>query len=227
MPSVDKSMVFYCINPPQNDRLLATVSEDGLDLETIVCPLNAGHQRVGRRRSTLKAIVGAAAGDLVWTWPSDLLVSSRLRESIEKEQLSGLTFRPAEVVDRRGLGLANQFWEVVVEGWAGEASPASGIHLTDRCDGCGLLVYSCFTNPAKLVDVEKWDGSDFFIVWPMPRFIFVSHRALEFLNRHGPASFSAIPIEDLRCDSQLTPGRLSHWMSPQRAHALGHAIGID
>ena len=44
--------------------------------------------------------------------------------------------------------------------------------------------YSDFTNPEFLIDESQWDGSDFFMVWPLPRFIFVSNRGPRLICRH-------------------------------------------
>lgn len=218
--------MFVCLNPPTKTSTLAVVADEGPDYETIHCPKFPGHQRPGARQSALHVRVPGPAGDIVWTWQSDCLFSERLIEIARLAGLSGATFRPAHVTDKRGEPLAQRYEELVVTGWGGIAPEESGVQLKERCSACGLLVYSCFTDPTKLVDERQWDGSDFFIVWPLPGFILLSERAAMILeaSRAGPMHIG--PLDKLRCIGQITPGRLSYWMPIERARDLGKELDI-
>ena len=35
------------------------------------------------------------------------------------------------------------------------------------------------SDPSQLIDEDQWTGEDFFIVWPMPGYIFVMQRVVE------------------------------------------------
>jgi hypothetical protein len=107
------------------------------------------------------------------------------------------------------------------------AATASGVKLTESCNGCGLLRYS-IGDCSKVIDPERWDGSDLFTVWPMPLFTFLSDRAAKLLRE---ARFSGIRIASLDELKSLeahsfSPGRLSDHMPRQRAETLGAPLGI-
>lgn len=219
--------MFVRFASPAKNSSLAVVDDDVYELERVTCPLNPGHQRAGARTSALRAKVNGPAGDIVWTWQGDCLLSEQVIEAIDSAGLSGASYRPAEVLDRRGTPIARRYKELVVTGWAGFADVASGVRLIESCPGCGLLVYSCFTNPTELIDESQWDRSDFFLVWPLPRFIFVTQKAASTLVGHAFGPMRLIPVNELRCRSQLTPGRLSYWMPADRARILGGPLHID
>jgi hypothetical protein len=37
---------------------------------------------------------------------------------------------------------------------------------------------------SNLLDQNQWDGSDFFMVWPYPKFIFITARVAEFIKKY-------------------------------------------
>jgi hypothetical protein len=221
--------MFSRLDPPVAQSSRATLSEEGLEMGTIFCPLNPGHQRADVRRSALRVRVAGAAGDIVWTWMTECLFSEKLIDLVQSKHLTGLTFRAATVLAPSGKPLAQNYKEVTVTGWAGMALAESGIRLEESCPGCGYLHYSCFTDPRKLIRDDQWDGSDFFIVWPLPRFIFVSPKVEDLFRRHniGPCRFT--PMSELKCGSSvgISPGRLSDWLPSDRAKALGAPLGIE
>ena len=59
------------------------------------------------------------------------------------------------------------------------AAAESGIRLVERCQTCGYLTYSACNNTEQIIDVTEWDGSDFFIVWPLPKCIFITDRVAQ------------------------------------------------
>ncbi len=95
------------------------------------------------------------------------------------------------------------------------------------CPDCGLLVYSSFTNPSELIDTSLWDGSDVFMVWPLPKFIFVSERVAQLVRNHHLTGVVLQRPEELQATSgTLSPGRLSYRMPEARARELGGHLGI-
>jgi len=117
--------------------------------------------------------------------------------------------------------------ELVVTGWGGIAPPESGVKLIEKCDACGLLYFSAWTNPETLIDSSRWDGSDFFRVWPAASF--VTRRVADAIrdNRLSGAVLTP-PAELPPCGSRTLSGnRLSLWMPADRAHELGAALGIE
>ena len=68
---------------------------------------------------------------------------------------------------------------------------------------------------AKLFDPGLWDGSDFFMIWLLPRYIVLTERAKNVIERAGLEGAIFVPVEKLPPSKHrhLSPGRLSHWMS--------------
>jgi hypothetical protein len=156
------------------------------------------------------------------------LFSDSLSDLVTSEGLTGLTFRKATVRTTSGQPLAQNFQEAIVTGWGGMARAESGIKLEEKCPSCGFLHYSNLTNPQLLLQHGEWDGSDFFIVWPMPRLPLVTSRVKHLFRQHriGPCRF--LSLSSLKTDkSGFSPGRLSYWMPTERAAALGNSLGID
>jgi hypothetical protein len=196
-------------------------------IEKIRCPLNPKHAR-GKRNSPLSMIVPCdPPPDLIFTWMSECLIQESTRQLFDREGLTGFSALPA-MAKLEGTRRSIEVHELAVVGWGGMAPPASGIREVERCNACGRLRYSRLENAEKLVNPENWDGSDFFIVWPLPRFRFVTERVVELFRRYEitGASFSAnIPSSMSR--SGYSPGRLSYYMPQERAHLLGSALGIE
>ena len=124
-----------------------------------------------------------------------------------------------------------KLWELKLTGWAGMASETSGIKLRYDCPGCGHLSYTTFTDASKLIVTEQWDGSDFFMVWPLPRYIFVSQRVHDIVERERLTGCQLIPVEELESPlahgiDTMSPGRLHQCMPEERARELGEPLGI-
>jgi hypothetical protein len=199
-----------------------------MDLEQIVCPIHSGHQRAGKRVTNLSITLPALPmDDLLWTWYSECIISDLSLQLFQNCNFTGFETKP--VLSHPGRNSSRtipKLWELVIVGWAGIAPPESGIKLIESCSGCGLLRYSCFDDPEKLINESKWDGSDFFIVWPLPRFIFVTDRVKKAIEEKGLRGGRFIASKDLKCINDLGPGRLSHIMPDNRARMLGKSLGI-
>lgn len=206
---------------------------DDVDLETIECPVDPNHQRGGRRLTDLSVLLSSdRVEDVVWTWMSECLVQESVLRALRAEGITGYVAQPAKAtfasaVPEEPRGEPPALWELTITGWAGMAPPDSGIRLTDSCRGCGLLTYSCFDNATQLFRPGQWDGSDFFMIWPLPRYVFVSQRLASLLRNRGFTGFILQPISDLTCSGPtLSPGRLTRWMPRERAINLGGPLGI-
>lgn len=101
------------------------------------------------------------------------------------------------------------------------APAASGVRILEICDSCGHVTYSDVSDPTKLIDPAQWDGSDLFMVWPLPRFIFVSPRCAGLLRKSELTGFDLIPVARDPVDpgGTLTPGSLERWMPEELARA--------
>jgi hypothetical protein len=76
---------------------------------------------------------------------------------------------------------------------------------------------------------ELWDGSDFFMVWPLPRFIFLTDKAKQVIDSTELEGAIFVPVEKLPVTEHRTlgPGRLSYWMPKERAYELGGSMGSN
>jgi hypothetical protein len=155
---------------------------------------------------------GTEVDDFVWTWFSECLVQDGVVRLFRKHRISGWTVKPAKARFRRSKGRPPQLWEFIVTGWGGLAPRASGIRLKKWCRHCGHTFYSPLWRPTNLIDPKKWDGSDIFIVWPLPMFILVAEKVVSLLQEHQLTGWTAAPVEKLRLRGGFSPGRLEYYM---------------
>lgn len=177
--------------------------------------------------------------DFLWTGTSDCLITDEVAKLLRETSLTGYYLRPAKVAKiKRMKGKLVDLpilWEFRVIGWGGIASPASGIRqIEPRCLDCGYSYWGTLTDKTRLFDEASWDGSDFFIIWPLPLFYFLSEKAMEFIRSHNFTNVSLTPFEKIPLLSEtvgylddMCPGRLSHYMPADRAKEIGGPLGID
>ncbi len=179
-----------------------------MDTEQVICPINPGHRRGGKRLTDLRVqLPSRPLEDFVWTWQSECLITDRVASILRQEGMTGFDLKPVHVELTDGVQLVEPtLWEVVVTGWAGLAPPESGVRLLDFCQYCGYRRYSCFTHPERLIAQGAWDGSDFFMVWPLPRFIFVSERVVTLIQREKLRGARPRPLSELECKDGLGGG---------------------
>ena len=197
----------------------------------IRCPVDPGHQRGGKRVTDLSVVLPSlSVEDFVWTWNSECLVQDPVLKLLQAEGVSGFEVRRAAARFAHEPDIpAPELWELVVTGWGGVAPEKSGVKLdtTASCRSCGLLIYSNFSDPSQLIDRSQWDGSDIFIVWPLPKFIFVTDRVAQLIRKYKLTGvFLQRPDELQARSSTVSPGRLSYRMPYARARELGEHLGI-
>jgi hypothetical protein len=146
------------------------------------------------------------------------------------EGLSGFELLPATVRFRDGV-LSREYKRLLVTGWGGAARPESGVRLIHACPGCLHKEYSGLRDAGRLIDPEQWNGEDFFVVWPVPTYIFVTHRVVEFLEAPGVRSYYAHPLNERTpiCDSTsatFSIGSLSRYLPADLAVRYGQALGL-
>lgn len=202
--------------------------DEGVALDQVTCPIHPGHIRAGRRIGELRVVLPARSKthDVMWTWGSGCLLNDRVISLFKNAKVSGYELRPvAARWGPPGQGEVPRFWELVVTGWAGVATPDSGVKIVEKCSGCGHTVYSGVSSALSLFDNRNWDGSDLFIVWPLPLRRLATTRVRDLLVEHRVTGMRLVPGEALRTGT-LTPGRLSYFMPDARARELGIPLGI-
>jgi hypothetical protein len=220
---------FWLLTDSKSTLKLA-VWADEMDLETVICPADEMHQHPGKRLTDLSVTLPTGfVQDFVWTWPSEGLIQERVLDLFRSEHLTGFEAIPAKArFKRRSARQPPRLWELVVTGWAGMAPADSGVHVVEHCPVCGHKTYMAPTDPGKLIRPEQWDGSDFFIVWPLPKFIFVTNRVAVLIRDHKLTGAVLKRPEDLDFSGGgCSAGRLSYWMPEARARKLGEEAGLD
>lgn len=223
-----ESQFWHLASPDSTTRYAEWVPGE-IETEKIICPTSAGHRRGGRRLTSLSvALRGAGVEDFVWTWYSECLVQDHVLDLFRRSGFTGFDVKPVKAKFKRCSETEPpRLWELIVTGWAGMATAESGVKLVEHCDVCGSLRYSGCNNAEKLIDVSRWDGSDFFMVWPLPKFIFIADRVARAIRANGFKGAAFKRLEELNLSGGFSPGRLSYWMPEGRAHELGAELGIE
>lgn len=223
--------LFFHFGTEHSNADLAEWRQEEVELESIRCPLHSGHERGGRRLTNLSVTLpGEAIDDVMWTWQSECLITDRVLKIFRAEALTGFEVKGVKAAFKQSNRKPPRLWELIITGWAGIAPAESGIRLLERCEACSRTVYSTWTTPDRLVNVSEWDGSDFFLVWPLPKYIFATGRVADAVRNYSLSGVSLEPIEKLVSPTsvipRLSPGRLSYYMPDQRAFDLGASLGI-
>ena len=219
---------FRLLRYSPNKDPLADWDED-VELEEIRCPVTPDHQRAGRRLGPLSIrLKRGPVPDFVWTWGSGLLVTDLVKDLFHRSELTGFNLLPAPVRwDEPGADAPPpRLWEFQTVGWAGLARPESGVRLVERTPCCAHLRYSGCKHPVSLIDESQWDGTDFFMVWPLPLFHFISERAARIVLENELTGAMVMDLDEILANDGFSPGRLSYWMPEDRAYQLGDALGI-
>jgi hypothetical protein len=221
-------MEFWVLRSPE--RPVPAEWDESVDLEGVTCPVNPGHQRAGKRLGDLRIVLpNRKPDDFVWTWYSDLLIGENAIAILRRAKITGFMTKPVEAHFRNGEKTSEGFRELVVTGWGGMARPESGIQLDQKqsCDVCGMLRYTGLKYPQEIVDESQWDGSDIFMVWPLPAYPIVTRRFVDIVREHRLSGLKCLPIDKLEQTEGYSPGRLSYSMPEDRARMLGVPLGIE
>jgi hypothetical protein len=169
-------------------------------------------------------------------WAGEIILQDRVVDLLESEKLTGWILRPVSAVYKTpGRDKPPRFREMVVTGWGGAAPPESGIEaVPDVIYGFEepyRRQYSPFKDPTKLIDVKNWDGSDFFRVWPVMHYLFVTQRLVDAFHAAKITGMKFTPIEYLPVvphveSNRYRPGRLAACMPDPWASKYGVPLGI-
>ena len=223
--------MFYRLECPDPlpQREIACVGDE-VRWEPIFCPVHPGHRRAGKRLTPLSVVVTRPpSSHFLWTWLSDLLCTDATLALLTANDVTGFATAPAVVrQSKRRNPTANLpvLHEIITLGW-GAFSPEAGVRLSYHCPACGHRRFS-IERPDLLVETCSWDGSDIFMVWPLPRYRFVSERFAALIRDLGLSGGDLQPASSIatRPGEPLSCGRLSHWMPEDRARQLGEPLGI-
>ena len=150
--------------------------------QRIVCPQYPGHQRGVRTAWSLSLMPKSSRiGDFGNTVTSEWLVTDEVACALKESSFTGYDFRPVDLCNNK---IKSPLWELFITGKGGEAHPDAGIIKTYYCASCGQTNYRAFTNGIGIiVDESNWDGSDFFTITAYPKFVLVTQRIKDFIEK--------------------------------------------
>jgi hypothetical protein len=156
------------------------------------------------------------------------LISEKALRVLAQNGVTGFEVKAADVAfASRSMGTPPRLFELIVTGWGGIAAPASGLRTTLFCPSCRRRVYEV-AQPSRIIDPSEWDGSDLFVVWPLPRFRFCTARVARILQDNRLSGVDLIPAADipLHSGSKLVPGPLTQHMPQARALEIAKRFDV-
>ncbi len=183
----------------------------------------------GRTRDLSVLIPATKVQDLVWTWYGELLVQDHVLNLLHSNGFTGFATKPVESRFKKTRTRPPLLHELVVTGWGGMASPDCGLRLIEYLPDVRYSKYGGLTDAAKIIDHTQWDGSDFFMVWPLPSYIFVTCRVIDALSKAGFKGYRSVEINEIASlshDQTFGPGVLSNFMPLSVAQSRGEQSGI-
>ncbi|MEM9645845.1 MAG: hypothetical protein AAF989_12715 [Planctomycetota bacterium] len=165
--------------------------------------------------------------------PSSLFISDELLDVFREAEITGFEVAEADVrIPFPHEPSQAKFWQVIVTGWGGIANPASGIVELDR-ETYGTHKYAPCTDVRMMLDPEQYDGTDLFLVWPLPYKVWVSPRLSKLLASKRVKHYEIDPVESYRFERLESdpvgfgPYPLECYFTAARAAEVGSAHGID
>lgn len=223
-------VTYFNLHWPDSERLLADTETDE-ETEDKACPITTKHLDGSRRVSPLALTLKHNRRDetMIWCWVEGLVVHERLLEGFEQQGFTGYRTRAATVRFRDGQ-LSNNYQELIVTGWAGVATPDSGVRVKKGCPACHWKNYTGITDYEKVIDWSQWTGEDFFIVWPLPRYFLVTERVAHWILSNAVKSYKLTGLDDFdhpAGDGGFTVGRLSDFMPEDLAIKYGAPLDLE
>ena len=186
-------MTFYHIS--YDPKLKDVQYSEGTDWETIICPKYSGHQRAGNRIGLMKIdLKFGKTGDFLWTFLSECLIKNEIAVIFQTNNITGYELKKAAIATGNQI---KDLWELVVVGQGGDASQDSGIYLKEHCNYCGLKRYSAFEK-GILVAKKNWDGSDIFTINGYQRYILVTEKVKELIEKNRFSGIKITPSDKLK-----------------------------
>jgi len=225
-------ITYFNLHRPNSDRLIGDNKSYG-NRERISCPITAEHLDGSRRIGPISIQMDHNSRDemMIWCYLEGPVVHEQLLAEFAQQGFTGYRTKPATVRFRDG-SVSTEYQEFIVTGWAGMASPESGIQVQVKksCPVCHWKNYSGITNYEKLIDWSQWTGDDFFIVWPMPLYILITERVAQWFLGRGVKSFCLKELDDFDQPvgtAGFCPGLLSNYFPEDLAIKYGRPLGLE
>lgn len=200
---------FYVVEPSSH-RDNARASVENYDSAWSRKDCTTYHSLAVKRaeRLTVTPPAGSEA-DFIWSWYSDVLMNDRAREALSSSDVSGYSAVSVEVRNPRrgaGAGATANLWELQIHGFAGFADASGCVEVLQGCAECGAFTFRFHSPFYKLLNEEKWDGTDLFTIWPFPRIVLCSGRILKVIENYALTGISVIPIEEFELTASESRG---------------------
>lgn len=212
--------MFYRLAEPDTNTFNADwASEMETTSNRNVCPKYGEAHRVSNLEydELLIQLPSANVKDFVWIWGGDLMITNGVLTIFRDSGLTGFEVRPVTIakVKRKSDKPIPKLWEFIVTGDGGDADPVSGIRLMYKCEHCNYMEFHSYQDNGIVVDPKNWDGSDFFTVVGYPKFILVSEKVTEVVEKNRLKGCIFIPSNELRHDDYF------------KTHDISLMAGID
>lgn len=235
-------MQFWRLNQPNSTRGMAETDNSELKrLETQYGEMMPWFRmcRVPNVPQPIK-LGGSSVKDFTWTWYCQCIIQDRVLQMFRNEGFTGFQVHPISAKWKRRPKIAKhcidnvdaipKLWELIPIGWGGVAPEESGVHLLRIRPSDRRRTYSKFTDPSRLISESQWDGSDFFILWPLAGHIFITDRVAQFIKKEKLAGAVLTRIQDMRwpggIGDECMPGQLRYYLPEPRAREIGEPLGI-
>jgi len=193
---VHMSVMFYKLSGGNQFKIEFAA---GNDWEEIKCSASPSHQRAGERITDLRVVLPSSTVPHFMRTPlNDWIITEDTALLFEEAGFIGYLLKPVTIVSvkKGNKEEVPKLWEFIALGNGGEALPKSGILLRYECPICKLKRYTDFRN-GLFIDEHQWDGSDFFSVWPLTKYIIVTERVKQFIEQHTLSNCMLIPTAEL------------------------------
>ncbi|MEK9149658.1 MAG: hypothetical protein AAB267_06400 [Candidatus Desantisbacteria bacterium] len=188
-------------------------------------------KREGEKGNLIIDLPSSNIGDFIMMWGA-WIITDKAAQLFKEAGFTGYELRPVRVnrVKRmkKGVSIPN-LWELVITGWGGIIPPESGMKRIYECETCSYWEYSPPTNPSALIAPSQWDGSDFFMVFPLVQFIFVTEKVKQFIEENGLSGCKFIEPKDIEPSGSVIGSSrrtLPSCMPQNRAKEIGEPLGL-
>ena len=106
---------------------------------------------------------------------------------------------------------------------------SSKLRVLENCPGCGRTVFSIYDVGRIAFDIDSWDGSDYFIVWPFPGYKSISSDFKSIIEDQEGTGVKFMEFEEWKPGlvGTLAPGLVSSWIEGARGKKLQASIDSE
>lgn len=189
-------------------------------------------RREGEKGNLIINLPSLKIGDFLQIWGGYWIITERTAKLLKEQGFSGYELRHVKVNEvkkmKKGQTIPN-LWELVVTGWGGIAPSESEMKRIYECEACVYWKYTGLSNASALINLAQWDSSDFFKIFPLMGYIFVTERVKQFVEENGLKGCIFRELRDLRTVGEIIGSgvdALSLEMPKARAKEIGEPLGL-